>query len=229
MHPVIEILHRRLRADQRIRILAFGSSNTEHYLPGMHWFDCFDIALQNRYGRLHTCINTGIGGNTSRDLLTRFKEDAEFYQPHFAFVTIGGNESTNAAKYIPAEKFESNLLELHRLFYEIDCNVIFQTYYAPDPDGMGDLKRFYQYAEIVRSVAKKTGAMLIDHLARWEPFRKRHTAIYKKLMHNPFHVNRHGNKVMGVDIAREFHVPLSDGQDPFWSESLKIQKLMDEA
>ncbi len=227
MHQVVKNLHDRLSAEKRTRILAFGSSNTEHYLPGMHWFDCFEVALQNQYGRPHTCINTGRGGDTSRGLLERFKEDAEFYKPHLAFITIGGNDSTNAEKYVPAEEFESNLQELYRRFAEMDCSVVFQTYYAPDPDGMGDLTLFHQYTDIVRKVAEETGAFLIDHLARWEPFRQRHTDIYKGLMHNPFHVNHHGNKVMGVDIARAFDVPLTE--DPFWSESLKIQKMMDDA
>lgn len=228
MHQVIKNLHDRLSAGKRTRILAFGSSNTERYLTGMHWFDCFDIALNNQYGRLHTCINTGIGGDTVRNLLARFKEDAEFYKPHLAFITIGGNDSTNAEKHVPPEEFKSSLHELHRRFAEMDCEVVFQTYYAPDPDGMGDLTRFYQYADIVRDVAGETDALLIDHLARWEPFRQSHTDIYKGLMYNPFHVNRHGNKVMGVDIARKFNVSLTEDQDPFWAESLKIQKRMDD-
>ena len=64
---------------KRSRILSFGSSNTERYLPGLHWFDCFELALKQKYGRIHTCINTGLSGDTSRGLLERFEDDAAFF------------------------------------------------------------------------------------------------------------------------------------------------------
>lgn len=225
MHEVIGKILNRFEQNKRTRILAFGSSNTEHFLPGMHWFDCLDVALCQKYGRLHTCINTGIGGDTSRGLLQRFAEDAEFYKPHLAFITIAGNDA-NPDKNISPDEFASNLQELYERFTKMGCMVIFQTYYAPDPDELGNLKTFYHYSNIVCEVAKTNGAYLIDHLERWEPFRQQHTDIYKKLMRDAFHVNRFGNMAMGVDIARHFMVPLNDG-DPFWDESLKIQAMMD--
>lgn len=233
MHEVIKQTLARFEQGKRTRILGFGSSNTDHFLTGMHWFECIDLALCQKYGRLHTSINSGIGGDTSNGLLERFVDDAEFYQPHLAFITIGGNDS-NPDRNIPAEKFESNLRQLYEKFTKMGCKVIYQTYYAPDPDQLEDLKPFYQYSDIVRQVAEDTGAYLIDHLARWEPFRLKYNAEYKKLMQDGFHVNRFGNMVMGVDIARHFMLPLGTTGDPYWDEdfwggTLKIQTMMDEA
>ena len=34
-----------------IRVVAFGASNTQRYMPGMHWFDCVEMGFKNRFGR----------------------------------------------------------------------------------------------------------------------------------------------------------------------------------
>lgn len=218
----------RFRSGQRTRILAFGSSNTERFQPGMHWFDCFELAVR-KYGRVHTCINTGIGGDTASGLLKRFEEDAAMYCPHLAFITIGCNDA-NPVKNISVQQFESNLMELQRRFTKIDCGVVFQTYYSVNPIGCDSahLEAFYRYMDIVRKVASVTGAELIDHLKRWELLRKEHPGKYIPLMQDNFHVNFRGNMLLGVDVARRFSVDLGNENLDFWGEALILQRLMDE-
>jgi lysophospholipase L1-like esterase len=218
----------RFNGGQRTRILAFGSSNTERFLPEMHWFDCFELAIR-KYGRIHTCINTGIGGDTSRGLLLRFEEDAAIYRPHLAFITIGCNDA-NPNRDLKVQEFEANLLELHRRFSEMDCSVVFQTYYAVNPEGCDPvhLNTFYRYMEIVRKVVADSGAGLIDHLKRWELLRKARPEKYLPLMRDNFHVNPRGNKLMGVDIARRFGAELGNENLDCWAEALILQRIMDE-
>ncbi len=226
---VFDAMTARFRAKLKTRLLAFGSSNTERFLPGMHWFDVLDLSLQHAHGRIHQCVNTGIGGHTSRDLLDRFEDDAAFYRPHLALITIGGNDS-NPDKHLTAKEFEANLKELRRRFGTMGCAVVFQTYYAPDPARVEDktrLANFYTYMDIVRSVAAETESGLVDHLSRWEAFRKVHPARYLPLMQDGFHLNWHGNMVMGLDLARAFGVSCV-AQDPdYWREGVELQSLMD--
>ena len=150
-NPVFCAMKARLRAGQKTRFLAFGSSNTERILPGMHWFDVFDLAVGNTYGRIHHCINTGIGGHTSKDLLDRFEEDAAFYKPHMVFITVGGNDS-NPDRKLSEEQFTYNLQELHRRFWRMGTAVVFQTYYAPICENCPDahMEKFYRYMDIIR-------------------------------------------------------------------------------
>ncbi len=227
MGDVIGQIVGRLKKGQRTRILGFGSSNTERFLPGMHWFDCFDLSIR-KYGRVHTCINTGISGDTSQGLLQRFEEDAAMYRPHLAFVTIGCNDA-NPNRNLPVREFESNLMELHRRFAVMGCGVVFQTYYAINPDGCDPvhLNSFYKYMDVVRKVATVSGADIIDHLERWELLRKTYPEKYLPLMRDGFHVNHRGNMLMGVDIARRFGAEFGDGNLDFWGESLILQRLMD--
>ena len=228
MSDVIKNLLDRLEARKKTRILAFGSSNTERYLPSLHWFDCFELAIKQKYNRIHTCINTGIGGDTSRGLLERFEEDATLYKPHMVFITIGGNDG-NPTKNIDATEFRANLKELHRRFEAMGCGVVFQTYYAPDPDSCEPerLKNIYHYMDIVRETAAETNSMLIDHLLRWERLRVKHHDIYINLMRDGLHVNERGNKVMGVDIARHLNIEFSNTELDCWAEAFLVQQIMD--
>ncbi len=209
------------------RILAFGSSNTRRRTTGMHWVDCLDLALVQSCSGSHTCINAGIDGDTTEDLLGRFEEDAAFYRPHAAFITIGGNDYRCPG--LSRERFGRNLLELHRRFSDLGCAVVFQTYYAPDAsDGtIAPVEVFYDYMQIVRDVAAETGCDLVDHLARWEPFRRRHYDFYLMLMQDSFHLKCAGNMVMGLDIARTFGLQLGVDAPETWRFPRTCQALMD--
>ena len=206
----------------RVRILAYGSSNTERYLPGMHWFDCVHLGFTKKYGKVGHFLNTGSGGDTTRDLLVRFEEDAAFFKPHFVFLTIGGNDS----RVMQENEFEANLRELHQRFDSMGCVVIFQTYYAPDSTQANPHFEFYHFSEIVRAVAADTDSMLIDNLKRWLPLRTKHYAFYQTLMRDDFHLNERGNKVMGYDIARSIGCPLEPDSSE-WTEAMKAQGMMD--
>lgn len=222
----------RLRQGELQRILAFGSSNTERFAAGMHWFDCLDLAIRQSTGRrCHRCINTGISGNTTADLLARFEQDAAFYQPHAVVITIGGNDA-NPNRAISEATYRENLHALHQRFKAMDCAVIFQTYYAPNPHAGIDpvyLQRFYQYMQALRDVAAETGAELIDQLARWEPFRQRYAGEYIQLMRDAMHVNHHGNMVMGLEIARHFQWTLNVDDRCLWDPPRRCQAWMDQA
>jgi len=213
-------------AGKKITLLAYGSSNTERFLPGMHWFDILELALRDTHGRFHQCVNTGVSGDTSRGLLNRFDQDAAGFSPCLAIITIRGNDS-NADSGIPVDEFSENLVTLHKQFAAIKCATIFQTYYSPDPAQCGDLTSFYDYMERVRRTARDLNAPLVDHLRRWEAFRLAHPARYARLMQDGFHLNRHGNAVLGLDLARAFGANLAMASDSFWDEALEIQGLMD--
>ena len=223
---VIERLRSQIKLGEKVRILAYGSSNTERFLPGMHWFDVLELSLRDTYGRFHHCLNTGLCGDTSRGLLARFPSDAALFRPHLVIITIGGNDS-NPAQGISPEQFDANLSALNSQFTAIGCQVLFQTYYAPDPVRQGDLTLFRNYMEIVRTVAQRTGSGLVDHLVRWEAFQQARPAQYLQLMHDGFHVNQRGNAVLGLDLARELGAKPALDANGLWDEALAIQGVMD--
>ena len=223
---LIESLRSQVPSGTKARILAFGSSNTERFQPGLHWLDVLELALRDTHGRFHQCLNAGICGDTTRELLARFDADAAPFAPHLAIITIGGNDS-NPEKNLAHAEYEANLLELHRRFSATGCALLFQTYYAPDPERNGDLTVFRDYMEIIRCVARRTGSGLVDHLPRWEAFQRAHNRRYLDLMADGFHLNPRGNLVLGLDLARQLGARPADDASGFWDEALRIQESMD--
>jgi GDSL-like Lipase/Acylhydrolase family len=214
---------------EKIRVLAFGSSNTERFMPGMHWFDCFELAIKHKYGRIHHCINSGISGETSSDLLNRFETDAAFYQPDMVFITIGGNDA-NPDKKIDATLFEDNLYKLYHKFNELGCFVIFQTYYSPIAEEAGEARfnSFCHYMNIVREVAAKTDSGLIDHLSQWEGLSRNMPVKHRELMRDAWHVNPLGNLVLGLYISSYFKVHLAKIEAPFFEQAQAYLQLMEQ-
>ena len=136
IQPQIREILRRLEAGDRTRFVAFGSSNTERRIPGLHWFDWLDLALKATYGRVHHCINAGLGGDTTQGLLARFDEDVALYRPHVVLVTIGGNDAKPDSG-IDEDDFRRNLNEVIRMIRELDATPILQTYYSADVKALG--------------------------------------------------------------------------------------------
>jgi len=61
-----------------VRIIAFGSSNTElhwHSLGHFNWFSWLTASFREWIGRQITTINQGINGETVFDLLQRIDRD----------------------------------------------------------------------------------------------------------------------------------------------------------
>ena len=99
----IKTIVNRLKTEPKTRFVAFGSSNTERFIHGLHWFDWLDLGYEADLWTcppLHQC---GIRRGYHPGLLSRFDEDVALYQPHVVFITIGGNDA-NPEKDISAQR-----------------------------------------------------------------------------------------------------------------------------
>jgi len=230
----INIILKRLEQKKRTRILAFGASDTQRRSYGMHWLDCLELGLNQKFGPYVTMINTGIGGDTAKMLLKRFDQDAAFYKPHLVIITIGGNDAVGG-KNITPEQFAEDLKKLYRKFSKLGTLVVFQTYYAFNNKKLKvkGCRRFNEFMQIVRKIAAKTGASLIDHHKRWMSLQEKEPDLYYSLMLDTWHLNDKGNLVMGSDIAHNFKADAlfkaneHMDESALWKDSLKTIKLMD--
>ena len=220
---------KRLERKTWTRIVAFGSSNTERFIHGTHWFDWFELGVKHTHGRIAHFINAGLSGDTSRGLLERLETQAAIYSPDVVVVTIGGNDS-GVDTGIDESEFRSNLTALEERIRSSGATLVFQTYYSQDlsQDQPERATRFLQYMQIVREVAPTTGSGLIDHLTRWEPLRLCHPQEYRTLMRDANHVNTLGNMVLGLDLNRAFGLHLDAATLAHCGEGLRIQKILDE-
>ncbi len=219
----------KIRAGKTIRVCAFGSSNTERFDTGMHWFDYVELGFKNIFGgSVGQFINTGISGNTSSQMLERFERDVAPYSPDLTIVTCGGNDS-NPSRNISESLFRENLRRLVGKLRDLGGEVVFQTYYACDlerldPAYAGAIPR---YMQIIREAAAELDCRINDNYSRWERLRLSAPDLYRLLMRDNMHVNLYGNMVIGLDLMRKFGFKLADDKCDFCRTGLIARYAMD--
>ncbi|MFX1297557.1 MAG: SGNH/GDSL hydrolase family protein [Promethearchaeota archaeon] len=198
----------RKHSKRPVRIIAFGSSNTElhwHSLGRHNWVSWLDCALREWIGRHVTLINQGISGETAKDLLVRIDHDVVSYSPDAVIITIGGND---AMKGFSIEDFRINLLEIIKRIQEIDSIPILQTYYCPLYENLAEVMRqFPEFVDVNRTLASEQNLPLLDQYKYFFPFYKNNRENYEKLMLDGLHVNPLGNMIMGILACRLFYLP----------------------
>lgn len=222
-------IFQKLKGRQKVRICAFGSSNTERFDTGMHWFDFLHLGFVLNYGASFChALNAGVSGNTSTQMLERIEEDIAPYRPDLTIITCGGNDSC-PGRNISEACFRDNLLKMHERLSRFG-EVLFQTYYACDLekfDQPGYAVAFPRYMQIIRDCAAQVQAPLIDHYTRWDRLRKYSMPHYRLLMRDSMHLNRYGNMVMGLDLLRRFGFELSADKMDYCREGLMTQCVLD--
>jgi lysophospholipase L1-like esterase len=224
LQPVIN----RLVSGTWTRFVAFGSSNTERFIGGVHWLDWLELGIKHSHGRIAHFINAGLGGDTSRGLLGRFDNQVAVYSPDVVIITIGGNDAGTDTG-ITAAEFKRNMTTLVELTKRIGAYPVLQTYYAQqtENDLPKRVERFLEFMQILRDVAADTSSGLVDHLSRWDVLRLRKPKLYATLMRDPHHLNDRGNEVFGVDLIRAFELKPVEELLELCEEGTKIQELMD--
>ena len=201
-HDVVE----RIEQSDHFRLVALGASNTERYMPGMHWLDVLEVGLLSRFGRKFQIINSGVSGNDTRDALSRFERDVAFFQPALVIVTLGGNDCRTDERHVPETEFRENMEEIGSKIEKLNAIPIFQTYYKMDLAAMDPVRagNFVRNMEIVRELAGQHSWHLVDQYAVFE---KLPPDVHRyKLMLNPMHTNEEGNLLIGVELLRHFDV-----------------------
>jgi lysophospholipase L1-like esterase len=197
------------RSDLSVRIIAFGSSNTELSWSneGRHnWFDWLGIGLRSHIGRHIHVINQGIAGDTADMLLKRIDRDVVSYRPAVVIVTIGGNDAIGG---VPTAVYAGQLRKICSILQSNGAMPVLQTYYCPvyreGRDGFVDA--FEANMQANRDLAKELGLPLIDQYSRFEPFYRRYPDDYAKLMRDWMHVNHLGNLLMAQNLCDRFGIP----------------------
>ncbi|MCP3965289.1 MAG: SGNH/GDSL hydrolase family protein [Lentisphaerae bacterium] len=228
-------IEQKKQENEALRVVAFGSSNTQRYTTGMHWFDYVEMAYKNVRNKAGLFINSGISGNTTDDLLERFDRELVLLQPHLVIITIGGNDC-NPLKNVPLDKYKDNLRELHRKITALGTDIIFQTYYACDLERLrGDQPQraedVLEYMQAIRDMAAELDCPLIDHYARWQKLLEHDVKVYRSMMKDPLHVNALGNMVLGLDIIDFFGLKLGaeriEEHEKYCNEGLIIKSYLD--
>ncbi|MFX1530971.1 MAG: SGNH/GDSL hydrolase family protein [Promethearchaeota archaeon] len=191
-----------------VRVIAFGSSNTElhwHSLGHFNWFSWLSSTMREWVGRHVTTINSGINGETSKDLLKRIDRDVLSFKPNLVIVTIGGNDKWKGLTF---EEYQECLTITIEKIKEVNAIPVLQTYYCLLYHDMDKVfQHFPEIVEINRNLSKEMNIPLIDQYKYFSPFYKNDPKNYAKMMLDGLHVNPIGNAIMGIIASRLFYLP----------------------
>ena len=191
-----------------IRIIAFGSSNTElhwHSLGHFNWFSWLTASFREWIGRQVTTINQGINGETVTDLLQRIDRDVINFKPGITFITIGGNDANTG---MALDDYRARLEVIIEKLEKIECLPILQTYYCPIYEEMSEtFQKFPDYMEIKRTISSERQIPLIDQYKYFSALYQNEKDTYSELMLDGLHLNPTGNAIMGLIACRSCFLP----------------------
>ena len=150
--------------------------------------------------------NTGVSGNTSRDLAARFDSDVLALEPDTAVICIGFNDVWRQYDYpayrethVYIDEYERNLEEMVGKALKAGIRVILMTPYYIDPNREDWMRKSMdRYGAAVKKIAERHGLMCIDLQKPFDEFLKyRYSAsvVWDRV---------HPNNIGSMLIAREF-------------------------
>ncbi len=163
--------------------------------------------------------NLGMGSNTTRDLLRRFKNEAEerfwgssenkdYKKDNVCIFEVGKNDSiyvkTKDRPWVDAEEFENNLVELIKKARNFSLNIIFlglanvdesETIPWEESGESYDNKNIEKYNSIIEKVCQKNNVHFIKIM----------DLLYKKDIDDGLHPNATGHEKIFSKV-REFLV-----------------------
>lgn len=189
-------------------VVAFGDSITEGVIgctPEENWLNRVQHALGDRV----RMFNAGVGGNSAREAMARFRGDVLSRNPRVVLLEFGGNnhDPRNRARRVGDDEFRKHLSDFKRDLPE-GCRVVVITFppivdewhaYGTHPDFPDGLdKAMDPQREIVRTFARDNRYVLLDLYRLMDKDRKR------LIQRDGVHLNPAGQKVFCEAVLKIF-------------------------
>lgn len=169
----------------KISIVCWGDSITaaREVASADRWPVLLEKMLLKRFPDADiSVVNSGVGGETSREGLARFENDVLLHKPDFVTCEFGNDTIFRTGKHVPVEEFEKNLKKAAQLLASRGGKMIFMTFPPFNDDDwypwasalickenldtykkFGGINKFcQQYREKTRLLAKELSLPLVD-------------------------------------------------------------------
>ena len=152
------------------KLLMIGDSITEAP-KGSGYVDCVTSLLHAAYPQLRIeVVNKGIGGNTSRDLKKRWRDDVLDHRPDWLSIMIGINdvwrqfalpgEGINA---VYLDEYETTMRELiDSVKNDVKGLILMTPFYIEANRSDAMRVRMDEYSSVVKALATEYNAILVD-------------------------------------------------------------------
>lgn len=152
--------------------------------------------------------NSGISGNTSRDLLARFDRDVIALNPDWVSICIGINDvwrqfdcPAMPDTQVMPEEYRSNVEKMITSLQGKVKGILLCTPYYMEPNPEDPMRRrMEEYCEICRELAKQYGCILVDFQKMYDVlFQNRHSTC---IAWDRVHPNQMGATRMARELLR---------------------------
>ncbi|MCU0317357.1 MAG: SGNH/GDSL hydrolase family protein [Fimbriimonadaceae bacterium] len=154
-------------------------------------------------------FNKGCSGHTIRDLSSRWQTDVLDLSPQFVFIMIGTNDvwrqfdviGRTGSELILPDEYRATLTTLVCQSQEQGSQVFLATPFFIEPNRQDAMRaRMDEYCDIVREVAKREGATLIDIQAAFDRMLKSvHPA---RITADRIHPGPHGHMMIALEFLK---------------------------
>lgn len=155
-------------------------------------------------------INTGVSGNTTKNILDDFDWRITQFKPSVVSMMIGTNDC--AGYELPV--FEQNLVLLIAKIRQLNAVPILHTPNVIISEKSPGRKRLDQFVTVIQNVAEREKLILVDNWTYWQNTLKNHPEInvFRNWLNDPLHPNQIGHQ----EIARLMFKELSifDAKEP---------------
>ena len=173
------------------KIICFGDSITKLYSEELK-----SRLLNKSYIPDLSHINAGIGGETSRDGLSRLS-DLLNENPDYTVISFGMNDQQeDPKKHVPLDEFRRNLKTITEKFIAINSRVILLTI-IPVPDTRTN-ERINHYNNVIYDIWRETKVRLVDIHAHW----KSHFHYIPDGLVDGIHPNKEGIDLICTYVTR---------------------------
>lgn len=160
-----------------VKVVCFGDSITQGEDAGD---DRYVFRLQ-RYFNQHypgkvDVINTGVGGNTSRDGLARLDQDVLRHHPDLVVIMFGVNDENArpAGNDVPVAEYRANLQRMvDTIRTQTHACVILMTTSWKNLGWEFTKGNLNEYADTIRTLGKQASVCVIDNFQAWGNLSKR--------------------------------------------------------
>jgi lysophospholipase L1-like esterase len=160
---------------ERARPVAEAGCNADGL--GTGYVGLVNAALTARWPeRRIRVVNTGVGGNTVRDLAARWQTDVIALEPQWLSVMIGINDVWRqfdmplvSERHVPAEEFARTLELLVSATRPRLAGLVLMTPFVIEPNRREPMRaRMDEYGAIVRELAARHDAVVVDTQAAFD-------------------------------------------------------------
>jgi acyl-CoA thioesterase-1 len=170
-------------------IVTYGTSLT----AGGDWVAQFGAALERKFPKLATIVNSAQGGMWSKWGVDNLEARVIAKKPDVVFIEFSINDAFLEYK-TPVEDARKNLETMidRTLAALPGCEIILMVMNPPTGEHLERRPKIADYEQVYRDVARARGLRLIDHSANWQAVLKSGDAAWKALVPDGIHPNAAG-------------------------------------